>query len=293
MRKLVLVHGRSQQHRDAKELKHEWLGSLRAGLRAAGITAEMDDADAAFPYYGDTLHELSSDSRRPAANVVVAGVNDADEAEREFISAVVADAVAARGVSQAQIRAEAGADVIEKGAQNWPWVLGALRALDRLPGIGGAGLSLVTHDVFMYLRNSGVQRVIDQGLRDAIRPDEETIIVAHSLGSVVAYNVLAREAAAGGWLIPSLITLGSPLGMRAIVDRLAPVVHPDGVGRWFNAFDFADTVALHPLDAAHFPVSPPVENYGEVHNPTPNRHGISGYLSDPTVARRIHAALIG
>jgi hypothetical protein len=28
-----------------------------------------------------------------------------------------------------------------------------------------------------------------------------------------------------------------------------------------------------------------------VANPTPNRHGISGYLSDPVVARRIHDAL--
>ena len=26
-------------------------------------------------------------------------------------------------------------------------------------------------------------------------------------------------------------------------------------------------------------------------NPTENRHGISGYLGDPEVARRVHAAL--
>jgi len=49
---------------------------------------------------------------------------------------------------------------------------------------------------------------------------------------------------------------------------------------------------LNPLDAEHFPVAPAVENHGRVRNPTPNCHGITGYLSDPTVARRIHAALV-
>ncbi|MGX1135613.1 hypothetical protein RKD49_007803 [Streptomyces glaucescens] len=292
MRKLVLVHGRSQQRLDAKELKREWLDSLHTGLRSAGITAEVDDADVAFPYYGDTLYELSGDPRRPAANVLVAGLHDADEAEKEFVGAVVADAVEKAGVSEARVRAEAGADVIERRPQNWPWVLAALRALDRLPGVGGASIALVTRDVYMYLRNAGIQRVIDQGLRSALRPDEETVVVSHSLGTVVAYNVLAREAAAEGWRVPSFITLGSPLGIRAVVDRLAPIVHPDGVGGWFNAFDAGDTVALHPLDAVHFPVTPPVENYGDVRNPTPNRHGISGYLGDPTVARRVHRALV-
>ncbi|MEU6665691.1 hypothetical protein [Streptomyces sp. NPDC046727] len=291
MRKLVLVHGRSQQHKDAKGLKQEWLDSLHAGLRAAGITTEIADADVAFPYYGDTLDQLSDHPQGPAVDVVVAGVGDADEAEKEFIGSVVAEAVDRNGVSEAQIRAEAGADVIERGPLNWPWVLAALRALDRLPGIGGASIALTTHDVYMYLRNIGVQRVIDQGLRSAVQPGEETVVVSHSLGTVVAYNVLAREAAQAGWRVPSFVTLGSPLGVRAIVDRLAPITHPERVGPWFNAFDVRDTVALRPLDAVHFPVTPSVENYGGVHNPTPNRHGISGYLGDPTVARRIHSAL--
>jgi hypothetical protein len=46
------------------------------------------------------------------------------------------------------------------------------------------------------------------------------------------------------------------------------------------------------LDALHFGVDPAVENKDDVANGTSNRHGISGYLSDPIVARRIHDALV-
>jgi hypothetical protein len=60
---------------------------------------------------------------------------------------------------------------------------------------------------------------------------------------------------------------------------------------WFNAFDPRDAVALYPLDTEHFDVEPSIENKADVRNDTPNCHGISGYLSDKDVARRIYDAL--
>jgi hypothetical protein len=63
------------------------------------------------------------------------------------------------------------------------------------------------------------------------------------------------------------------------------------VKKWFNAMDERDIVALYPLSKKYFQVTPQIENKTDVQNPTENRHGISGYLGDPEVARRIHAAL--
>jgi hypothetical protein len=60
---------------------------------------------------------------------------------------------------------------------------------------------------------------------------------------------------------------------------------------WFNALDHRDIVALYPLDADHFGVEPAIENKTDVENHTDNRHGISGYLDDEVVARRIFDAL--
>jgi hypothetical protein len=45
------------------------------------------------------------------------------------------------------------------------------------------------------------------------------------------------------------------------------------------------------LDKENFPIKPEVENNGTVTNHTANRHGITGYLDDPSVTRRILAML--
>ncbi len=79
--------------------------------------------------------------------------------------------------------------------------------------------------------------------------------------------------------------------MGPIKEKLRPLERPAEVITWFNAYDPEDVVALHPLDAKHFPVTPEVENFDGVDNFTDNQHGIIGYLSDPTVARRIYDAL--
>jgi hypothetical protein len=115
--------------------------------------------------------------------------------------------------------------------------------------------------------------------------------VAHSLGSVVAYTLIKEEGRASGWNIPLLVTVGSPLSVNAIKKAVSPNEHPRVVGRWLNALDPSDTVALYPLDKKNFPIDPAVENILDVENSTENHHGISGYLDHKVVARRIHDAL--
>lgn len=89
----------------------------------------------------------------------------------------------------------------------------------------------------------------------------------------------------------ALVTLGSPLAVTAIRNALRPIGHPSCAPAWFNPTDPRDVVALYPLQTQRFGVDPEIENKTDVHNETPNRHGIAGYLGDPVVAQRIHAAL--
>jgi hypothetical protein len=92
--------------------------------------------------------------------------------------------------------------------------------------------------------------------------------------------------------VRSYVTVGSPLAIRAIRDRLRPIGYPKpAVATWYNAYDPKDVVALYPLDAQNFPVNPTIENYGKVLNGTDNRHGIIGYLDDADVAKHILDAL--
>jgi len=74
------------------------------------------------------------------------------------------------------------------------------------------------------------------------------VVVAHSMGTVIAYDCLKRVADCDK--IDGLITIGSPLGLDEIQDKLQPGwSREDGfpgtslIGRWVNLFDRLDPVA--------------------------------------------------
>ena len=298
-RQLVLIHGRAQEHRDAAALKAEWLDALDAGLRKSGLTLPIAESDVRFPYCGDTLFDMAGGaSAEDAADVIVRGAAG-DAEEQRFVRAVILQVAAEAGVTDAEVAEAAGAEVVERGPANWAWVQAILRVIDRrLPGGSGGSIALVTRDVYRYLRSAAIREEIAAGVTQAITPGVETVVVAHSLGSVVAYDLLRREGALRGWKVPLLVTVGSPLAIEAIrrlLRTLATVRTPECASAWLNARDPRDVVALYPLDPAHFPLAggPAIENRSDVRNHTDNRHGISGYLDDPAVARRIHDALAG
>jgi pimeloyl-ACP methyl ester carboxylesterase len=202
---------------------------------------------------------------------------------------MVNEILEAQGIGADQVNVEFDGQPIERGPQNWRWVLAMLRVLDRTP-LGSEAIDAITRDVWVYVTFGGVRAKIDAIVSAAI-PDEPCVVVAHSLGTIVAYNVLSNRSASG-LEVPLFVTLGSPLGMRAITARLnKPLATPPRVKSWFNARDRRDVVALHPLDPEHFDVRPAIENHSGVDNFTDNRHSIDGYLADPQVARRIHTAL--
>lgn len=293
MRQLVFVHGRAQQHKDAVALKGEWIAALRAGLAKSGLELPIAEDAVRFPYYGQTLFDLVSGvPDGEVAEVIVRG-EGADAEERAFVLSVLREVLEQAGISDAEVAETAGAEVVERGPLNWEWVQGGLRAIDRfIPGGSGASVALFTRDVYRYLSNPGVRDRIETGMRQALQPGVPAVVVGHSLGSVVSYSLLRREGQASGWQVPLYVTVGAPLGIQVIKRRLAPNKHPECVGRWFNALDERDVVALYPLNGRHFPLDPEIENKTDVQNHTENRHGIAGYLDDPEVARRIHDALL-
>ena len=291
-RQLAFVHGRSQEKLDSDQLKASWITAFEKGLKKSGLDLPIDETDIRFPYYGDSLYDLVSGvDDDKVAEVVVKGKSDSSP-DIEFARKMIEEIRIAAGVTDAEVRAVTDAGSLEKGWQNWEWVQNVLEVLDRrLPGASKATVAYATKDVYAYLRNPGFQGVIDEGVRAAITPGVETVVVGHSLGSVVSYNLLARDGERLGWKIPVYVTLGSPLAVRVIKELLSPIKHPPCVGHWFNAMDERDIVSLYALDSAHFPVDPAITNKTNVDNTTDNRHGIAGYLSDKEVAKRIYDAL--
>jgi hypothetical protein len=295
-RQLVLVHGRSQQGKDPAELKREWLDALDEGLTKSGLTLPIAEDEVRFPFYGDTLVDLV-DGRSPeqAAEVIIKG--DSGDKELELFLKQVMDEVRQQaGVTDEEIAEVGGAEVVAKGPLDWEWVRTAMKVIDRRTQHGSAlSIFLATRDVYHYLVDKITKDDIDEGVSAAFTPGIETVVVGHSLGTVVTHNLLRERGEEAGWTVPQYVTLGSPLAVTRIRRVIAPPRWPACVSRWFNARDERDIVALYPLTPDHFVVgdqAPAIVNKSDVRNDTPNRHGISGYLSDADVAQIIYDALV-
>lgn len=288
-RHLVFVHGRAQHGKDALALKQEWIISLKAGLAKSGLTLPILDDQIRFPYYGDTLDQMVKGTPADdAVDIVVRGV-PLSSGEEVFFKEYLTELKQRADIPDEALRGLPG----ERGPLNWGWVQAILSVLDKsVPFASAAGVALFTNDVYQYLHRKDLRTVMDDGVRSAFLPGSEAVVVSHSLGTVVAYNVLKNEPPRADLKVPLFVTLGSPLAISAVKSKLQPVSHPKTVGRWFNAMDERDVVSLYPLTSDHFAVFPPIENMTTVENFTENRHGISGYLSDKEVARRIHEALV-
>ncbi|MGM7422093.1 hypothetical protein [Cellulosimicrobium sp. CpK407] len=300
MTRLVLVHGRDNQGLDADVLDRTWTTVLDAGLRAAGSSRVLHDADTSFVFYGDTLAGLvAGDVEPPPVTVHALDVLPGDELA--FVAAVVEEVL--RGAGAGVPARPEGAGV---GAGEWLNLL--LSALDRyVPGLSSGVVVLLARDVWAYLHDDAVRRTIDDALAAAIPTDGPAVVVAHSLGSVVAYSVLREHPDAARWDVPLLLTLGSPLAIRAIRDVLAaraPLRVPAPVRRWVAARDRRDALALHGLGPAAFPLDPPRPAIEElvVANAAPGHHAAAvlfsdgspaGYLALPEVAGTVAAALDG
>ncbi|GGT55238.1 hypothetical protein GCM10010271_68850 [Streptomyces kurssanovii] len=92
-------------------------------------------------------------------------------------------------------------------------------------------------------------RALDARVRERVLqemdPGRPLVVVAHSLGTVVAFEALHDHAGP----VELLVTLGSPLATAAAVlqrVRPRPAQTPDSVRRWLNFWDRDDIVVARP-----------------------------------------------
>lgn len=104
-------------------------------------------------------------------------------------------------------------------------------------------------NAFLSEKDSPARKAVRDAVADVIRASRPKAVIAHSLGSVVAYETLHHHP---DLEIDLLLTIGSPLAMRhVVINRLDtpadPVtghgLRPPGVARWVNVADKGDLVA--------------------------------------------------
>ncbi|WP_371618600.1 hypothetical protein [Streptomyces sp. NBC_00454] len=238
MTRVVLVHGIAQQLKGPESIAEAWLPSLNDGLALSG-SGTLPRHDVSVAFYGDLF-------RRPGHRGLGEPPLDASDVEPGLENDLLLSWWQAAADAEARVP---GPDA--PGRLRTPRIVQrALNALSHsafFAGLAEGAMIGSARQVRRYFTEPEVQQAAGTRLARAVT-GETTVIVAHSLGSVVAYETLCAHPQ---WQDLTLITLGSPLAVRGLVfDRLRPTPHggaarwPVPVKRWVNIADRADAVAL-------------------------------------------------
>jgi hypothetical protein len=284
---LVMIHGRAQGGMDPAALRQTWIDTWAKGL-SPGEAALLGKFDIRFPYYADVLDDMAEQANLSLSEIQARGPTGAIDPQFAAFRAEIVEAAMDKAGLRATLMQEAAYQ--DRGPMQWEWVQTILMKLEGVPGLSGMMLERFTRDVWIYLKYPPVRKKINAIVKAELPASGDVFVLGHSLGSVVAYDVVRTASAIS---VPLLMTVGSPLGVRKISELLDPRHFPTVAKSWYNAYDVRDVVALRPLDHANFNVDPAVENYGEVHNQTDNAHGIIGYLNNATVAQKLFEAMLG
>lgn len=334
---VTFIHGIANKPR-AEQLLDIWRGRLADGdgidLGAQGITSSMVYwADVMYDQpLAEAAVESATDEAAGEASAQAPpdlGLDEMDAAERLWVASLAAklavplaaseiagavEATGAGGAAGAAKTAEATAAVTAAaaaGAAASP-VKATLELIPLPWAVKEPIMRRLLRDVHHYLWNVDYSprpgasfKVQDEIRGRMIRALEEGaaaepphVVVSHSMGTVIAYDCLKRVAAAP--VVQGLMTVGSPLGLDEIRDKLKPEwTRADGFplprvqGRWVNVYDRLDPVAgFGPRlakdyrDAGREVVDDLNEqNYGAW------RHDIGKYLAGPELRGKLRLLL--
>lgn len=309
---LVFIHGIGGPRDPARELT-QWTSALASGMRAAGharlgreLTAGSG-TECVFAHYADLFGQRQAQGEPDGLP---------EEAQADVLSDLLVawvDALAAEDVSERDRRllAHARAEAAPRDQAQ-----GSLEVVRRAINVATTVLSLkpwsgpaqwitpklmVRHlaQVARYLARGehdddgvGLDRRVRARVAEALG-DGPVVVVAHSLGTVVALEALHEHPSD----IRLLVTLGSPIAMRTVVwPRLVPQPPstPATVAEWLNFWDRDDVIAVRPhLErdvranlAGVAPVSSRIDSDGVW------VHSADKYLAQPAVAGRVAEALM-
>jgi len=277
---LVGVHG-VWNYRAGQEPEAVALGlgeAWRKHLAEGPLGSALNSASVRVAYYS---HHLRKPGRQGPADALEDLEPDAEQMLRSWLELWDVDPAVAQGPGTAPIR------------QALSWIA-ARQGLSKLAV--ERFVSRFFREVAYYLadeesaQRAAARNEVVQAIRSAERP---RVVLAHSLGSVVAYEALWSEP---DFEVDLLVTLGSPLALpHAVFPRLRPRnvdnrgARPPSVGHWANAADVGDLVALPRRGLPrHFSG---VEEDEEASIHAFDFHSVANYLRCPAVAGMVRPYL--
>ena len=236
------VHGVAQQFKASELLRSEWEPALRDGVSLVGGSLPAGVLTCAS--YGEVFRRHGNLRGAPIGHF---RPSDVTPQEAELLALLVEEATRTEPdrfpAADAPLRASTPGSV-----------QAMLRLLTKSRFLVGVAADALIGDLKQVTRYMNEPKIRDgaQQAVDAAVSEETRVIIAHSLGTVVAYEALGTYAGTPRWAnIRTLVTLGSPLGIpNLIFEKLRPEPSngkghwPADIERWTNISDDGDIVAL-------------------------------------------------
>lgn len=239
-------------------------------------------------YWADLLHDMEIEPKR---------ISTRGNQMRLDVDQMLSDA----GVDPSNEKAQALADAVLRAHGLQGNHLGKkilpLPAFLRRP-IARRFLEAFVKDTAAYFFRRGMRsKIKERFIAELPKGGDPITIIAHSQGSIVAYEVLAAMKVTGGLQVGQLVTIGSPLGVRELQDLLQPddLKVPVVVHAWNNFTDPLDYVALDKGIGNDFWGEPAIVDEMVMNRHTRtldgfNPHSAVGYLAHPSVRAVVHRA---
>ncbi|MFM2598118.1 hypothetical protein [Vibrio fortis] len=235
-KKIIFIHGRDQKP-DKAPLQALWYDAIEHGLqRDCGNSNALQafrNVDKRFVYYGELSNTLLKEPTEDPASRQQALAKLKEYQTHQFDEATYDD------VSKLGFLKEALADTFSA-------ILGRLGAAETL-------ITMVAPDMAHYWNEdtyfgSDVRHRLMVELKEALDNQDDVMIVSHSLGSMISYDVLWKLSHYGEYRhdygadkkVDLLVTLGSPLGDENVKDRLkgsrlkGDKKYPLNIQQWIN-----------------------------------------------------------
>jgi hypothetical protein len=265
MAAIIFVHGIANEQMTADGLKAEWKTQLGGAMRLAGhgdladrvqLPAKDPSAiECRMAFYGDMFLESMAQ-----------GVDTEELFEDETTQALAEAwmcnlAERGEGAQADEARRDIAAEDPERAeAQGKGAVAGwAVRLLTKVPWFARPTFGLATfaeralEQVTRYLDDPRIRPRAQERMLDLLGPETKAVI-AHSLGTIVAWEALWRRDNRPE--LPLFMTLGSPLALQNVIyPRLwpQPQKYPPQVRRWVNVASKDDFVAAYGDLGPYFP----------------------------------------
>jgi len=286
--KIVFIHGMNKQQYTAPSLRQHWLHLLKRGLRnnpQQQARFSYLKRHIRIPFYGDLL------SRHHLHNLLNASTLMPQQWPHfPFLHPAQRQAVPPTNQCRYQV-----CDVPQLNPDktlNFDQKLNFITALSKdialrdfavlinyFPSLHASFLHKFLLETYLYLANPTFMQEVHRRIHHQLHSSKPQILVAHSLGSVIAYNYLLQHPELN---IQRFITLGSPLAFRVIQAHLPqPMIRPAAIsGDWINFYSHDDFLTAFPLSAASFNFQPAIINQ-EIRTFVQRPHDIAGYLQHP------------